>query len=469
MRILSKPTLLIMGVLLLPLALLLPSPGAAQSSPGAPPGYSLCANENAACTNVNGASGAVKIAYGAVGLGNRFVFVNVTPTNGSVTCSNSVLGEDPDPSVTKSCYVPTDPPGYIFCSNELAQCAFSGTNTVAFGVNGHFVFQNKTNGVTCESSQFNNQDPDPGVAKYCFIPVTPPGYKVCASENQTCNVSASSLYPASVAFGANGNFSFRSFTSSTSITCNKQSFWNLDPAYGIVKSCLVGYNVAQPYGYSLCSVENAQCSFDEVNSKAPLAIFYGANGNFISKTITTGSPITCNTQTFFNVDPAYGIVKSCYIPTDPEGYVACATENGTCSFSGANTVAYGAVDPATHNATFVTENFPGGGFTCDNQVFLGQDPLVGTTKSCYIPAGPVAPGGYGNTLCFEENGTCFENGALFWTAYYGFNGAFEYATYTPGSQTKGSLDSFVCDNTTFGQDPAPNIVKSCFVTWTTAQ
>ena len=455
-------------MLLLPVALLLPSSGAAQSAPGAPPGYSFCANENATCSNLNGATGAVKVAYGAVGMGNRFVFVNVTPTSGSITCNNSVLGEDPDPGVSKSCYVPTDPPGYIFCSNEFAQCAFSGTNTVAFGANGHFVFENKTNGVTCESSQFNNQDPAPGVDA-CFIPVAPPGYTVCASEHQTCNISASSLYPASVAFGANGDFYFRGFTSNASITCNTQNFFNLDPAPGIVKSCLIGYSLAQPYGYSFCAVENVQCSFDEVNSKAPLTIFYGANGNFISKTITTGSFITCNTKTFYNVDPDYGIAKSCYIPTDPAGYVACATEGGTCNFSGAAFVAYGAVDPATHNATLITENFAGGGFTCGNQVFLSQDPLVGTTKSCYIPAGPVAPGGYGNALCFEENGTCFENWALFWTAYYGFDGAFEYATYTPGSEGRGSPDSFVCDNTTFGQDPAPNTVKSCFVTWTVGQ
>ncbi len=57
----------------------------------------------------------------------------------------------------------------------------------------------------------------------------PAGYTRCASENQTCSFSGS----ASIAYGANGAFNYR--TATNSIVCNNATFG--DPISGVAKSC----------------------------------------------------------------------------------------------------------------------------------------------------------------------------------------------------------------------------------------
>lgn len=58
----------------------------------------------------------------------------------------------------------------------------------------------------------------------------------------------------------------------------------------------------------------------------------------------------------------------------PEGYTLCASENTTCSFSGAASVAYGANDAFNYqNAT--------NSIACNNSTF--GDPISGVAKSCY--------------------------------------------------------------------------------------
>lgn len=65
-------------------------------------------------------------------------------------------------------------------------------------------------------------------------PVGPPGYTYCAPENDTCNFTGS----ASVAYGANGQFNYGSFTSGT--PCNNSVFG--DPIFGVVKACFYKLN-----------------------------------------------------------------------------------------------------------------------------------------------------------------------------------------------------------------------------------
>jgi hypothetical protein len=113
MSILDKRTLLMFGVMFLP------AMATALSSPVAPPGYSFCVDENGTCSNLGGANGAVMVAYGAVGTNLRFVFANLAPTNGSISCTNTVFGEDPNPGITKSCYIPTDPPEYTWSRSRV--------------------------------------------------------------------------------------------------------------------------------------------------------------------------------------------------------------------------------------------------------------------------------------------------------------------------------------------------------------
>ncbi|CAA0105493.1 Uncharacterised protein [BD1-7 clade bacterium] len=59
----------------------------------------------------------------------------------------------------------------------------------------------------------------------------------------------------------------------------------------------------------------------------------------------------------------------------PEGYEVCASENGTCSFSGTRQVAYGANDMFVHKTGTNS-------IACTNAVF--SDPAPGVGKSCYV-------------------------------------------------------------------------------------
>lgn len=124
----------------------------------------------------------------------------------------------------------------------------------------------------------------------------------------------------------------------------------------------------------------------------------------------------------------------------PAGYTACAAENATCSFTGTQSVAYGADGIFTYQTLT-------GGTACSNAVF--GDPDYGFTKSCY--AGPVTAGPAGSTYCAPENGTCSFSGTA--TVAYGAGGTFTDKTLTSGTP---------CDNAVFG-DPVYGTVKACFL------
>ncbi|MFI5066584.1 MAG: alpha-L-rhamnosidase C-terminal domain-containing protein, partial [Streptosporangiales bacterium] len=124
----------------------------------------------------------------------------------------------------------------------------------------------------------------------------------------------------------------------------------------------------------------------------------------------------------------------------PAGYTACAAENGTCSFTGTQSVAYGA------DGIFAYQTLTGG-TACGNAVF--GDPDYGITKSCY--AGPVTTGPAGSAYCAPENGICSFSGTA--TVAYGANGTFTSRSLTSGTP---------CDNAVFG-DPDYGTVKACFL------
>ena len=412
------------------LGLMLPLTAPAQTV-STPPGYSFCSGENGNCSF----TGSQDVAYGAEG---KFVFR--TLTNGTA-CDSGSFGQDPAPGIVKACYVPTIPPRQTLCATENKTCSFHNTtdpdnttDTVAFGADGRYTFNTFTNQTSCSNSAFP-EDPVPGTVKNCFIPAWPPAYSFCSWENQPCNYGTVGNPPdVDIAFGENGNFVYRHFTGYGPTPCTNAAFGE-DPAPGIVKKCLItGYRDTPPYGYSFCSEQNGNCGFD-----GPRNVAYGANGDFTFQTFTNGT--TCGDAAFMQ-DPAPGIIKACYIPTDPAGYTACSIENGTCHFSGTATVAYGA------DGDFVFSNATGA-IVCKNSTF-GYDPRPGVVKSCYIPAGPA-----GFDYCSSENGTCnLASHAALEIVYYGFNGGFV---------VKSSTSSLACNNAAFGIDPAPGIVKSCFV------
>ncbi len=125
--------------------------------------------------------------------------------------------------------------------------------------------------------------------------------------------------------------------------------------------------LSAPLGWTFCANENATCSFSGTN-----VVLYGANDAFYYKTAT--SSIAC-TNAAFGGDPIYGTVKSCYRSIQPPNndWTQCASENGTCSFSGIRTVAYGANNAFYYKAT--------SSIACNNATF--GDPIYGTAKFCY--------------------------------------------------------------------------------------
>ena len=105
--------------------------------------------------------------------------------------------------------------------------------------------------------------------------------------------------------------------------------------------------------------------------KGTVQVRYGANGKYITKTVT-GS-ISC-TNGAFGGDPAYGVVKSCSIaPAAVPTWTLCAQEGGQCSFAGKREVRYGA-------GTRVVSKTLTGPVACTNATF--GDPAYGVVKSC---------------------------------------------------------------------------------------
>jgi hypothetical protein len=191
---------------------------------------------------------------------------------------------------------------------------------------------------------------------------------------------------------------------------------------------------ALPGSWAQCAVENGTCA---VSGNSVIA--FGAGGRF--NYVGASSATTCGTAVFG--DPASGVVKACYLESAPPTaniWARCASENGTCSFSGVLTVAYGA------NGSYKYATL-GGGTGCNSSVF--GDPTPGTAKACLLVGAPPTFTTW--TTCAAENGACAFAGTH--GVAYGDNGRYFYGTFTGGT---------ACTNTVFG-DPAGGTAKACYV------
>jgi hypothetical protein len=140
-----------------------------------------------------------------------------------------------------------------------------------------------------------------------------------------------------------------------------------------------------------CASEGGTCAFSGTHT-----VRYGTGTSWITK-VATGS-IACNNTTFGS-DPAYGKVKECDVdlssppsaspsPTASASvtpsptatatltWVKCASEGGTCTFSGTKTVRYG-------TGTKWTSKVVTGSIGCNNTAF-GGDPAYGYVKECDV-------------------------------------------------------------------------------------
>jgi hypothetical protein len=58
------------------------------------------------------------------------------------------------------------PVGWTKCADENGTCILSGTNTVAYGANGRFVYRKVRNSIVCDKDTFQSFFSD--IGKECF-------------------------------------------------------------------------------------------------------------------------------------------------------------------------------------------------------------------------------------------------------------------------------------------------------------
>ena len=276
---------------------------------------------------------------------------------GSYTFTATGLG-NPAPPTPAGADLPA---GFTRCGAEGGQCSFTGTRVVAYGA-GVYTTKTATDGTACTSAAFNG-DPAANLVKSCYVAPLggPSGYAQCAVENGTCAFSDNRR----IAYGANGAFNFRILAGGTA--CTNDVFG--DPFNGTAKACYLPPAGGPAGGWAQCAAENGTCP---AASGQPIA--YGANGAFAYATATGDTP--CTNATFG--DPIANTPKACYTRSGgPSGYgTACATEDGTCTFNGMQTIAYGA------RGSYVFRSFTG--TTACTTAAFGSDPLFGVQKACYL-------------------------------------------------------------------------------------
>jgi hypothetical protein len=120
----------------------------------------------------------------------------------------------------------------------------------------------------------------------------------------------------------------------------------------------------------ICANEGQTCIAPNANT----AITYGKNGAV--KTISGVTSIGCDNGAF-QTDPLVGQGKYCTYAINPNNvtWTKCSDEHGSCTFTGAKLVRYGAGNSWVYGS-FVN------GVGCNNGTF--GDPAYGATKSCSV-------------------------------------------------------------------------------------
>ena len=166
-----------------------------------------------------------------------------------------------------------------------------------------------------------------------------------------------------------------------------------------------------------------------------------SNGTFTATTGITGASSDANYVYLTGVQPGTYLVAA--NPGNygvPAGFAKCAAENGTCSVTGTEEVAFG----ANGIYTYATES---ASVACTDAVLA--DPDYGVVKACY--ADPVTTGPSGTTYCGPENSLCSFFGTE--TVYFGAGGDWTSKSVTGGTP---------CTDAVFG-DPDYGVVKACYV------
>jgi hypothetical protein len=200
-------------------------------------------------------------------------------------------------------------------------------------------------------------------------------WQYCAVQDEICRFEGQ----ATVRYGADGKYAYK--VARNRIICDELEFG--DPVFGRPKRCEYSAGVTQlPGGPSQndwvpCASEGEMCSFS-----GSARVRYGTDNRYVYRNATNS--VRCSVSVFG--DPAYGRHKTCDYqlhalagPVVPErGWEYCASEGGTCHFSGMADVRYGA------QGRWVTMRGING-LPCSVDTF-GRDPIYGQRKQCFVRA-----------------------------------------------------------------------------------
>lgn len=203
------------------------------------------------------------------------------------------------------------------------------TTSHTVNANKHYVLH-ETNGLS--EITFDNVSPDPS------------GYTFCANENEVCSLPG----PATVRYGANGQFFEQSFDGGN-VDCTNLQFG--DPINGTLKTCEYLLDsepepTPEPSAYTFCANEGDECVLP-----GPAMVRYGANGAFFQQSFNGGN-VACTNGQFG--DPIRGTVKTCeyLLDSEPEP----APEPAPIACNAPTNAALGGV--ASQSSTFGGNRFP---------------------------------------------------------------------------------------------------------------
>jgi hypothetical protein len=194
-----------------------------------------------------------------------------------------------------------------------------------------------------------------------------------------------------------------------------------------------------------CAKEDGFCQFDGRREVA-----YGSGNRWVTKVFTNG--VKCANSVFG--DPAPGVAKTCRArdigaaaAPAPAQWVECAKEDGFCRFDGKREVAYGSGEK--WSVKWATN-----GVKCANSVF--GDPAPQKAKICRVRVAAGQPAfsemNASWQRCAAEGQDCRFDGTR--KVAYGAGNRWHYRV---------ARDRISCTSGIFGGDPAPNVVKACFL------
>jgi len=291
--------------------------------------------------------------------------------------------------------------------------------------------------------------PAPALAQAAVGAAANDGWRICASEGQTCRVDQRTV----VRYGADERWSSRVVLGN--VECGNEAFG--DPAPQAVKQCQVrdfgggaGAGGSPAEGWAFCAGEGEVCAF-----RGRAEVRFGTAGRFTTR--TAYDRVRCGVEDFG--DPAFGITKHCEVrsaaalpvgpnrptwggPQPSTSWRYCAAEGQSCLVNGRAQVRFG--DGRRYTARSIR-----GEVDCSVAAF--GDPAKGVIKHCEVQSGGWQSGGVaGWSRCAGEGERCAFNGQA--QVRYGTGGRYVY---------REAFNSLDCATTAFGSDPYPGQVKSC--------